>query len=92
MMALKVTVYQNYLINLIVVIFILEKIKSVNETEEPLTFAVKPLSLDILEIVLLIHNVFVDLGNVGDDKVKEYNSQNELIKEPDNVKNVDDCL
>ena len=89
---LEITVYQNDLINLIVIILIWEKIKPVNETEEPLTFAVKPLSLDILEIELLINDVLIDLGDVGNDKVKKNNFQNELIEEPDNVKDVDDCL
>jgi len=54
-----------------------------------LTFAVKGLSLHVQEVVFLIHNIFVNLRDLGYDEIQKNNSQNELVKEPHDVQDVD---
>jgi len=76
------TINQNHLIHL-EVLFISDI------AVEPLTFAVEHLSLNVQEVVLLIHNVFVYLRDLGNNEVKQHDSNDELIKDPHEVDKVD---
>ena len=57
-----------------------------------MTFAVKGLSLHVQEVVFLIHNIFVNLRDLGYNEIQQNDAQNELIEEPHDVQNVDDGL
>jgi len=48
------------------------------------------LSLHVQEVVFLIHNIFVNLGDIGHDKIEQNNSQNKLVKEPHDVEDIND--
>jgi len=48
------------------------------------------LSLNVNEVVFLIHYIFVNLRDVGDHEIEQNNSQNELVKEPHEVKDIND--
>ena len=59
----EVTVNQDHLIHLEVLLI-------GDVAVEPLTFAVKHLSLNVQEVILLIHDVFVNLRDLGNNEVK----------------------
>ena len=50
------------------------------------------MSLNVQVVILLIHDVFVYLRYLGDNKVKQNDSNDPLIKEPHEVEDVDNDL
>ena len=58
--------------------------------KEPFSFAVKHLSLNIQEVVFLIHDIFVNLRDLGNHKVEKNYAHNELVKKPHDVDEVND--
>ena len=59
--SLEVTVDQDHLIHFMAFFVPREEFKILGIAKEPLTFAVKILSLNVQEVVFLIHNIFINL-------------------------------
>ena len=67
--------------------FFRKAVNIINEIEESIRLTVKPLLLLVLVAIFRIHHTFVNLTDFCNNKVKEYDTLNNLIKEPNQVEN-----